>query len=97
MIDTPHRYVIFQRVLIGAAILIAVITLLVSGTALNRQGGLQRTQNQLVCITRLQANYMAAVGDALAAPPAPNTERFLATEEIEAVARQLHHIEKVCR
>ncbi len=99
-----RHYTFLEQVtiaLIGVAVvigmLIAAVSLVGQGDIKESQRVIRRGQRQQVCFAKFQSDFMAAVGDALAAPPAPNPDRFIATEQIEMAARRLKQVGKVCK
>jgi hypothetical protein len=91
-----RRYTLLERVVVLSIVVCVLIGMGTSWIALVRQNDIREGQEQVVCIARLTADFQAAVGDALAAPPAPNTARLEAVQEIARTSRRLHAIEHVC-
>lgn len=98
------RYQHLERAIVIIAGLVIVLALTVGAVALVRQGDIRETQAEIrrsiaaqECIATLTADFQAAVGAALAAPPAPNTARNVATEAIAASAEALRNYRTLCR
>lgn len=90
------RYTLLEKLLTISLFMILMAAIVVSSVAFARQNTIQDTQERLSCVTSLTADFQAAVGDALSAPPAPNPARDAATASIAQTARKLHHPEKYC-
>lgn len=92
-----RRWTRFERGLVGAIMVGTLIGMGTAGLALARQDDIRDQTHKLNCSARLQSDFMAAVGDALNAPPAPNPARGVAVAEIQRTAKQLHRIDEVCQ
>lgn len=86
-----------------AAIVVTVLVVVVIAVSLARQGALLHKVDSSAavlkrqeCIGEITAEFQAAVGDALLAPPAPNPARTDAVERIQAAAHRLHHLDRYC-
>lgn len=91
-----RRYTLLERALIAAIVLGAVVSMTIAMVALVRQNDIREQGRQAICIARLTADFQAAVGDALAAPPAPNPDRLEAVNRISRTASRLHAIDEAC-
>lgn len=92
-----RRYTFLERLLILAIVIGVVIGMGTAFVAVARQNDIRDANRRLTCITRLTADFQAAVGDALAAPPAPNQARLDATHRIAVTARRLHESDRLCQ
>jgi hypothetical protein len=91
-----QRYTLLERLLFTLLALISAGGIIVGAVAIIRQNAIAEATERSTCIARITADFQAAVGDALGAPPAPNTERLIAVERIKRTSARLHHIDKVC-
>lgn len=91
-----RRYTLLERALILCMAIGILIGMSTAAIAVDRQDAIREQQRQLGCIARLTADFQAAVGDALAAPPGPGPQRDQAVAEISRTARRLHMIERFC-
>lgn len=98
-----RRYTFLETFLFVALIIILVTAAVFAMVAYERQDTISdstdviRDSTQRVeCIARLTADFQGYVGDALAAPPAPNPERTEAVEGIARTAALLHGLERSC-
>lgn len=91
-----RRWTLVERAMVSLLVVGAVFGMAIAGTALVRQNAIRESQSEQACIARLTADFMAAVGDALGAPPAPNPARDEAVAAITRSADRLHRVDQVC-
>lgn len=94
------RYQLIERLIAATAVLLLMVLLAVfvvqNVVLLGRLNDIERVQRQQSCTADAIATFAAAVGEALAAPPAPNPQRNLATAEIGRAAEALRHLDDAC-
>lgn len=94
----------FTQTLLGLALLVVFVGGALFATfAVARQSDIRdsvHSQSAILkrqeCISEINAEFQAAVGDALLAPPAPNAARTDAVMRIQSAAEKLHHLERYC-
>lgn len=94
---TQYRRSRAAEILVAVCMVVLMIgAVAMSSVSVYRQNAVQRSVETQECIARVTADFQSAVADALAAPPAPNAERELATDRIRKSARHLRSLDTIC-
>lgn len=91
-----RRTTLFERIVAVLAGIVVAGALIVATIGVVRQNELSEQNDQLQCFVAKQAEFMAAVGEAFNAPPAPNEQRARITRRIGRTARELKQLDEHC-
>ena len=98
-----RRRTVLNRLFVVALVLLFVGAVVLASVAMAGQQNIRRveleireSQERSLCLTELQADFEAAVGVALNAPPAPNPARDKAVQDIASSAARLKRSAKLC-
>ena len=93
-----HTRRVDRLTIVVASFVVVVLAIAVFGGLYFRSRQEQVLDNgkRLECVSRELARGIGGIGEALAAPPAPNSSRTSAVEKINAAAHRLRDVNKTC-